>query len=145
MKIKSEKAGLHENWWKSLLFCLKQTGHNLCLNLWFDQSLAFAIWGTKEESPPEWYERLKFLNSDSDKKALWSSFAISFVLMWMRKKIFVTYWHYDHLCDLVHTYVDELKFMFQIGTVIFPMLLTNAFHFTNLFLVFVITLFPSVT
>ena len=61
------------------------------------------------------------------------------------KKSFVTYWHYDHLCDLVHTYVDELKFMFQIGTVIFPMLLTNAFHFTNLFLIFVITLFPSVT
>ena len=61
------------------------------------------------------------------------------------KKIFVSNWHYDQLCDLVHTYVGELKFIFQIGTVIFPMLLTNAFHFTNLFLVFVITLFPSVT
>ena len=63
----------------------------------------------------------------------------------MRKKFLLHIGTNDHLCDLVHTYVDELKFMFQIGTVIFPMLLTNAFHFTNLFLVFVITLFPSVT
>ena len=36
------------------------------------------------------------------------------------KKVFVSNWHYNHLCDLVHTYVDELKFMFKIGTVIFP-------------------------
>ena len=61
------------------------------------------------------------------------------------RKIFVSNWHYDHLCDLVHTHVNELKFMFQIGTVVFPMLLTNTFHFTNLFLIFVITLFLSVT
>ena len=27
------------------------------------------------------------------------------------KKVFVSNWHYDHLCDLVHTYVDELKFV----------------------------------
>ena len=25
------------------------------------------------ESPPKWYKRLKFLDSDSDKKALWST------------------------------------------------------------------------
>ena len=31
------------------------------------------IWGTKIESPPKWYKRLKFLDSDSDKKALWST------------------------------------------------------------------------
>ena len=43
------------------------------------------------------------------------------------KENFVSNWHYDHLCDLVHTYVDELKFMFQIRTVIFPMLLTMLF------------------
>ena len=41
--------------------------------------------------------------------------------------------------------MNELKFMFQIGSVVFPMLLANAFHFTNLFLIFVITLFLSVT
>ena len=48
-----------------------------------------------------------------------------------------------HLCNLVHVHVNEQKFMFQIGTVI-PMLLTNAFHLSNLLLVFVITLFPPV-
>ena len=85
-----------------------QTDHNLCLNLCFDQSLTFAIQGTKVESPPKCYKRLKFLDSYSDKKALQST-----------------------------------KVMFQIGTII-PMVLTNAFQLTNLFLVFVITLFPAV-
>ena len=46
-----------------------QTDHTLGLNLCFDQSQTFAIPGTKEESP-KWYKRLKFLDSDSDKKAL---------------------------------------------------------------------------
>ena len=86
MKIMSEKAGLHENWWKSLWFHLMQTDHTLGLNLCFDQSLTFAIPGTKEESP-KWYKRLKFLDSDSDKKALWSTIAIWFVLMWVNKNV----------------------------------------------------------
>ena len=45
-----------------------------------------------------------------------------------------------HLCNLICAYVNEQKLMFQIGTLI-PMLLTKAFQSTNLFLVFVITLF----
>ena len=39
--------------------------------------------------------------------------------------------------------VSEQKFMFQIG-IILPMVLTNAFHSTNLFLEFIITLYPAV-
>ena len=35
--------------------------------------LTFKIWGTKVESPPKWYKRLKFLDSDSNKKALLST------------------------------------------------------------------------
>ena len=35
------------------------------------------------------------------------------------------------------------KFMFQIGTII-PMVVTNAFQSSNIFLVFVFTLFPAV-
>ena len=88
MKIMSEKAGLHENWWKSLWFCPMQTDHNLCQNLCYDESLTFAIWGKKVESTPKWYLRLKFLDSDSDKEAIWSTFAIWLVLMWMNKNEF---------------------------------------------------------
>ena len=73
MKIMSEKAGFYENLWKSLWFHFMQTDHNLCQNLCLDQFLTFTIWGTKVESPPKWYKRLKFLDSDSDKKALWST------------------------------------------------------------------------
>ena len=47
MKLMSEKAGLHENWWKSFWFHLMQTDHNLCLNPCFNQSLTFAIWELK--------------------------------------------------------------------------------------------------
>ena len=85
MEIMSEKAGFHENWWKSLWFHLIQTDHNLCLNLCFDQFLTFTIWGTKEYSPSKRYKRLKFLGSDSDKKA--SQSTISFVLMSMSKNL----------------------------------------------------------
>ena len=85
MKIISEKAGLHENWWKSFWFLLMQTDHNLCLNLCFDQSLAFEIQGTNVESSPKWYKRPKFLDSYSDKKALQSAFSIWFMLMWVSK------------------------------------------------------------
>ena len=42
-----------------------------------------------------------------------------------------------YLCNLVHAHVNEQKFMCQIDTVI-PTVLTNAFHSTNLFLVFVL-------
>ena len=73
MKITSEKAGFHENWWKSLWFHLMQTDHNLCKKSLLDQFLTFKIWGTKAESPPKWYKRLKFLDSDPDKKALQST------------------------------------------------------------------------
>ena len=43
MKIMSEKAGFYENWWKSLLFHLMQTDHNLyqtfaLINSWHSQS-----------------------------------------------------------------------------------------------------------
>ena len=69
------------------------------------------------ESPPKWYKRLKFLDSDSDKKSI----AI-------------------HDCDLICAYVNDQKFLFHIGTII-PMLLTKALQSTNLFLVFVIPLF----
>ena len=51
----------HANWSQSLSKSL------------LDQFLTFKIWGTKVESPPKWYKRLKFLDSDSDKKALMSS------------------------------------------------------------------------
>ena len=78
-------VGLHENWWKSFWFCFTQTDHNLCLNLCFEQPLTFAIQESKVESPPKWYPRLKFLDTDSDKKALQCTFAIWFVLMWMSK------------------------------------------------------------
>ena len=44
---------------------------------------------------------------------------------------------------MIHAHVSEQKFMFQIG-IILPMVLTNAFHSTNLFLVFITTLFPVV-
>ena len=44
---------------------------------------------------------------------------------------------------MIHAHVSEQKFMFQIG-IILPMVLTNAFHSTNLFLVFIITLSPAV-
>ena len=47
IKIMSQKPGLHENWWKSLQFHLMKTDHDLCLNLCLDQSLIFAIRGTK--------------------------------------------------------------------------------------------------
>ena len=59
MKIMSEKAGFYENLWKSLWFHFMQTDHNLCQNLCLDQFLTFTIWGTKVESPPKWYKRLK--------------------------------------------------------------------------------------
>ena len=85
MKIISEKAGLHENWWKSFWFLLMQTDHNLCLNLCFDQFLTFEIQGTNVESSSKWYKRLKFLDSYSDKKALQSAFSIWFMLMWVSK------------------------------------------------------------
>ena len=85
----------YENLWKSLWFHLMQTDHNLCQNLCFDQFLTFTIWGTKVESPPKWYKRLKFLDSDSDKKALWSTFAISSVLMCQWAKIYASNWHYN--------------------------------------------------
>ena len=87
MKIMSGRAGFHENWWKSLWFHLMQIDHNLCQNLCFDQFLTFTLCGTKVESPSKWYKRLKFLDSDSDKKTLQSTFAISFVLMWMSKNL----------------------------------------------------------
>ena len=87
MKIMSEKAGLHENWWKSLWFHLMQTDRTLGLNLGFDQSLTFAILGTKVESSPKWYKRLKFLDSDSDKKAFLSTIVIWFVLMWVNENV----------------------------------------------------------
>ena len=48
-----------------------------------------------------------------------------------------------HFSHLICAHVNEQKFMFQIGPII-PMVLTNALHSTNLFLVFVITLFPAV-
>ena len=51
----------HVNWSQSLSKSL------------LDQFLTFKIWGTKVESPPKWYKRLKFLDSDSNKKALWST------------------------------------------------------------------------
>ena len=38
-----------------------------------DQFLTFKIWGTRVESPPKWYKRLKFLDSEPDKKALRST------------------------------------------------------------------------
>ena len=79
MKIMSEKAGFYENLWKSLWFHFMQTDHNLCQNL--------CLWETKVKSPPKWYKRLKFLDSDSDKKAWQSTFAISLVLMWMSKNL----------------------------------------------------------
>ena len=86
MKIASEKAGFYENLWKSLWFHLIQTDHNLCQNLCFGQFLTLTTRGTKVESP-KWYKRLKFLDSDSDKKALLSTFAISSVLIWMSKNL----------------------------------------------------------
>ena len=89
MKIMSEKAGFYENLWKSLWFHFMQTDHNLCQNLCLDQFLTFTIWGTKVESPPKWYKRLKFLDSDSDKKAWQSTFAISLVCEWA--KIYVEF------------------------------------------------------
>ena len=48
-----------------------------------------------------------------------------------------------HLCHFICAYVNDQKFMFQIGTII-PMALTNVFQSFNLFLVFVFTLFPAV-
>ena len=71
-----------------------QTDHNLCQNLCLDQFLTFTIWETKVESPPKWYKRLKFLDSDSDKKAWQSTFAISLVLMWMSKNLCWIYLNY---------------------------------------------------
>ena len=68
-----------------------QTDHNLCQNLCLDQFLTFTIWGTKVESPPKWYKRLKFLDSDSDKKAWQSTFAI-----------------------FISAYVNEQKFMLDL-------------------------------
>ena len=54
-----------------------QTNHNLCLNLCFDQLLTFAIRGTKVESLPKAGTKdLNFIDSDSDKKALQSTFLI---------------------------------------------------------------------
>ena len=53
-----------------------QTDRTLGLNLGFDQSLTFAILGTKVESSPKWYKRLKFIDSDSDKKAFLSTIVI---------------------------------------------------------------------
>ena len=38
---------------KIILIHLVQTDHNLCLKLFFDLSLTFAIRGTMVESPPE--------------------------------------------------------------------------------------------
>ena len=90
----SEKAGIYENLWKSLWFHFMQTDHNLCQNLCLDQFLTFTIWGTKVESPPKWYKRLKFLDSDSDKKAWQSTFAISLGLMWMSKNLCWIYLNY---------------------------------------------------
>ena len=136
-----EKAGLHENWWKSLLLCLKQTGHNLCINLCFDHLQSREL---KRNLFQNGMKDLNFLVQTLIRKHYGPLLQFDLCLCeW--EKIFVSNWHYDHFCDLVHTHVNELKFMFQIGTVVFPMLLTNAFHFTNLFLIFVLTLFLSVT
>ena len=49
-----------------------------------------------------------------------------------------------YLCNFIHAHVNEQEVVFQIGTVI-PMVLTNTLYSTNLFLIFVITLFPAVT
>ena len=38
-----------------------------------DQFLTFKIWGTKVQSSPKWHKRLKFQDSDPDKKALHST------------------------------------------------------------------------
>ena len=53
-----------------------QTGHNLCLNLCFDQSITIAIQETKVESLPKGTKDFNFIDSDSDKKALQSTFVI---------------------------------------------------------------------
>ena len=41
---------------------------------------------------------------------------------------------YLHLGSSKHLKTPEQKFIFQIGTLIIPEVLTNAFHFINLFL-----------
>ena len=55
---------------------------------------------------PKWYKRNEFLDYDSDKKALQSTLAIWFEIMWMKKNLF------------------------QIGALI-PIVLTKAFHSTD--------------
>ena len=57
---------------------------------------------------PKWYKRNEFVDYDSDKKALQSTLAIWFEIMW----------------------ISEEKFMFQIGAII-PIVLTKAFHSTD--------------
>ena len=87
---------------KIILILPHETGHNLCLNLCFDQFLTIAIQETKVESLPKGTKGFNFIDSHSDKKALQSTFVIWFVLVWMS------------------------KILFQIGTII-PMVLQTLF------------------
>ena len=50
--------------------------------------------------------------------------------------------HYGPPCNMICNHVNEEKVIFQIGTII-PIVLTNAFHLTDLFFVYFISLFPE--
>ena len=83
----SEKAELHENWWNhsdftSCKVTIIFVEIYALINPWHLQ-----FWELKCNLLQNGTKDLKFLDSDSDKKALQSTFAIWLVLMWMNKNL----------------------------------------------------------